>query len=173
MKFKILEKEHTTAYRNLRLSSYRESPYAFSESYEDECLKSEDEFYEEIKTVGEPPEHFILGAFSPQDELVGFVKFRKDQRSKAKHKSMIHAMYVAPTHRGKGLGKALIINLLEYVKIFPELEQIHLWVLHSVRSTSAADFYVTLGFERQGPLVKKDLKFKDTYIDAEYMILAI
>lgn len=169
--FKILKKEDTVAYQALRLKSYQESPYAFSESYEDECLKSEDEFYKELIMIGEPAEHFVLGVFSKEEKLLGFVKFRKDQRSKAQHKAMIHAMYVDSKDRGQGLGRALILNLLERVKVFPKLEQIHLWVLHAEGVSSADKFYVTLGFERQGPIVRKDLKVNDIYIDAEYMVL--
>ena len=54
-------------------------------------------------------------------------------------------------------------------KLYYTLEQIHLWILHTDRSASG--FYQRLGFIPQGPLVKKDLKVGDQYIDAEYLVL--
>ena len=157
------------AYRNLRLLSYQEASFAFSESYEDECKKTVSSFIEELTATGYPEEYFILGAFSESKELIGFVKFRRDQRSKARHKSMIHAMYVAAEYRKSGVGQELIHHLFEICNDMPGLEQIHLWVLY-LNDQSAAPFYQSLGFTLQGPLVKKDLKVGLEYIDAGYMV---
>ena len=168
--FRILEAEDTEAYRQLRLLSFREAPLAFSESYEDERKRSLASFSEELKVTGTPPESFVLGAFDTQAKLVGFVKFRRDQRSKARHKSMIHAMYVDPAFRGYDIGRMIIEQIINRAREMTGLEQIHLWVLHA-EGKSAAHFYKKCGFVGQGPLVKKDLKFKDTYIDAEYMLM--
>ena len=165
-----INKSHAKTYRSLRLRSFEESPLAFSESYQDEKLKSVTTFALELEAKGTPIEHFVLGAFTVSDELVGFVTFKRDTRSKARHKSMIHAMYVAPEVRGKSIGKLLMEALFTKVKAIEGLEQIHLWVLHA-NDISASDFYKKLGFESQGTAVKKDLKIGDTYIDAEYMVM--
>ena len=166
---RILEQKDAASYRELRLKSYQESPFAFSESYEDEVKKSLTDFQEELKVEGTPPEQFILGVYTPGDELAGFVKFRRDKRSKARHKSMIHAMYIGKDYRNQQLGKMLIDDLIGRVSQLEGLEQIHLWVLHSQRS--ASDFYSRCGFESQGPFVKKDLKVNGAYVDAEYMVM--
>ena len=144
-------------------------PLAFSESYEDERLRPESDFAAELDVRGEPAEWFVLGAFAEGNELVGFVKFRRDQRSKARHKAMLHAMYVAPEYRKHGVGKQLVMEVLERARQLPGLEQLHLWVLHA--EGSAAGFYQKLGFEQQGPLVRKDLKIDGRYVDAEYLVL--
>ena len=169
MDIRPLNENDTVAYRKLRLESYQEATLAISESYEDEKDKSLNEFKDELIILGNPPEWFILGAFLPNNELIGLVKFRRDLRSKARHKSMIHAMYTDPFYRNHGIGKNLIKNLLKKVALISGLEQIHLWVLHS--ETSAAEFYKRCGFEGQGTLVKADLKIGDTYVDAEYMVM--
>jgi len=161
--------EDENAYRDLRLLSYQEASFAFSESYEDECKKPVSLFVAELTAVGYPEEYFILGAFSESKELMGFVKVRRDQRSKARHKSMIHAMYVASQYRKSGVGQQLIDYLLEICIGMPGLEQIHLWVLYH-NDQSAAPFYQGLGFKLQGPVVKKDLKVGSEYIDAGYMV---
>lgn len=165
---KLLRASDVQSYKSLRLKSYKEAPLAFSESYEDESKKPLRNFEEELIIEGNPPEQFILGAFIGSNQLIGFVKFRRDKRSKARHKSMIHAMYVDQQYRRQGIGKLLIDQLLDHTKVIENLEQIHLWVLHS--HTSASDFYKKCGFESQGTLVKKDLKINAIYVDAEYMV---
>lgn len=167
-RIRILTQNDAAVYRELRLMSYRVSPLAFSESYEDEVKRTVADFGDELKTLGEPAEWFVMGIFSDRGQLLGFVKFRRDQRRKARHKSMIHAMYIDPGFRGFGLGKNLLTALLSYVGQLEGLEQIHLWVLHA--DTSASGFYQKCGFESQGTLVKKDLKINGVYVDAEYMV---
>ncbi len=169
--YRFLTNDDAKQYHLARLLSFKESPLAFSESFEDENKKDYLSFLNEIQIIGDPPEHFILGAFD-QNKLIGFVKFRRDQRSKARHKAMIHAMYVHPDFRKKNIGKQLIHELLVYAKKLQGLEAIHLWVLHA-NGKSAADFYRSCGFMGQGPLVKQDLKINDVYIDAEYMTMQL
>lgn len=168
MTIRILTPKDAPAYRQLRLKSYQESPFAFSESYEDEVQKSEADFATELQIVGTPPEWFVLGAFS-EENLIGFVKFRRDLRFKARHKSMIHAMYIDLNFRKQGIAKKLIDEILNRAAALEGLEQIHLWVLHG--EDSAADFYRKCGFESQGTRVKNDLKIGGAYVDAEYMVL--
>ncbi len=43
--------EDVEQYQNLRLISFQESPFAFSESYEDECKRSVEDFSKEV--IGE------------------------------------------------------------------------------------------------------------------------
>lgn len=172
MKFqlRLLQQAEAQAYRELRLQSYLEDPFAFSGSYNDEYDKSVEDFQEELLVKGDPPEWFVLGAYE-SDRLIGFVKFQRDERSKAIHKSMVHAMFVDPAYRKQQVGKMLIDELIERAKKMEGLEQIHLWVLHSEHSISASNFYKKCGFESQGPVVKKDLKVDGYYIDAEYMVM--
>ncbi len=170
IEYRLLTPEDASDYRELRLLSYREAPYAFSESFEDEQHRPLSDFAAELNSTGDPPEWFVLGVYV-EEYLGGFVKFRRDQRSKARHKSMIHAMYIHPDQRGKDLGRGIIQALLDRVTDLPGLEQIHLWVLHADGVTSAAGFYHRLGWISQGPRVQKDLLVDDTYIDAEYMVM--
>ena len=166
---KLLTEVDAVQFRALRLKSFKESPFAFSESYEDEKHKDLHAFSQEIKIEGRPPEQFILGAFDENSILIGFVKFRRDKRSKARHKSMIHAMYVEPAFRNRGVGLQLVEELTSRVRQLEGLEQIHLWVLHA--SETVSGFYKKCGFESQGTMVKNDLKIGDTYIHAEYMVM--
>ncbi len=166
---RVLQIEDAKNFRDLRLESFRESPLGFSESYQDEKERPFLDFEQEVKPVGDPPEYYILGAFDPAGNLIGFVKFKRDKRSKARHKSMVHAMYTKAAERNKGIGKLLMEEVIHRAQAMEGMEQIHLWVLHTDRTASG--FYQRLGFISQGPFVKKDLKVGDTYIDAEYMVL--
>ncbi len=170
IELRFLDANDAGIYREVRLSSYKNDPFAFSESYKDEKKRTHIDFESELEILGAPPEWFVLGAFLGH-ELAGFVKFRRDQRSKGRHKSMIHAMYVDRNHRGLNIGKKLIDELIAITQKLDGLEQIHLWVLHSDQSISASGFYKKCGFISQGPHVLKDLKIGDQYIDAEYMVM--
>lgn len=169
VQIRVLQVEDAQEFRSLRLESFREAPLGFSESYEDEKERPLSDFQQEITPSGNPPEYYVLGAFNPTEELIGFVKFKRDKRSKARHKSMIHAMYTKAAERNKGIGKLLMEEVMQRAQAMEGMEQIHLWVLHTDRT--AAGFYQRLGFISQGPFVKKDLKVGEVYIDAEYMVL--
>ncbi|MFQ5649722.1 MAG: GNAT family N-acetyltransferase [bacterium] len=171
MKVRILNASDAKAYRELRLKGLKESPHAFGESYEDECEKSLPEIAEELTPFGNPPEQFTLGAISEQGGLLGVVTFKRDTRSKARHKAMLYAMYVLPEARHHGVGQALLAEIVARARHIEGLEQIHLWVLHASRS--AADFYKQCGFEFQGPRIKGDLKISGEYVDAQYMVLRL
>ena len=168
IQYRILDKEDLNQYQKLKLFSFKESPYAFSESYEDELRRDAKKLLQELNVVGEPPESFVLGAFDQESKLVGIVRFVRDQRSKARHKSMIKTMYILPEYRGKKIGRNMILNLFDRIDKIEGLEQIHLWVLHA--KTNVSEFYKNCGFESQGTLVKRDLKIGDDYVDAEYLV---
>ncbi len=169
IEIRILTGQNAAAYKQLRLRSFTDAPFAFSESYEDEKDKTDSEYAGELMPSGNPYEKFTLGAFSHTNELVGFISFKRDHRTKARHKSMIHAMFVQPHYRNQGIGSLLLRKTIILAQQIAGLEQIHLWVLHAL--SSAAAFYLKAGFESQGTIVKNDLKIGDIYIDAEYMVL--
>ncbi len=168
---RILERKDAKAYRDLRIFSLKESPFAFSDSCNDIMNYPDSYFHEELGiSENRKPEQFVLGCFSQEKELVGFVQFKRDCREKALHKSMIHLMYVKPDYRNIGVGEMLINKVIEIAYKINGLEQIHLWVLYS-KYGNASNFYIKMGFKRQGTRVRKDLKIGNEYVDAEYMVL--
>ena len=108
MNIRFLKENDAVIYSQLRLSSLMESPFAFSDSYEDQVHKSILDFQLEIERKGDPLESFTLGAFSNENHLIGFVKYKRDHRSKARHRASLFSLYVQPKHRGKGIAKKLI-----------------------------------------------------------------
>jgi ribosomal protein S18 acetylase RimI-like enzyme len=164
-----LEPSDSEVYKELRLFAFTESANSFSESLEDERAKDSDYF---AACMGNELEHFTLGTFTPADRLVAVATFKRDKRSKARHKSYIHTMYVVPEFRGRRLGSVLLAEIVESAQEMPGLEQIHLWVLNP-ETSPAKHLYLKAGFVSHGPVVRNDLKIDGTYVDAEYMTLSI
>jgi GNAT superfamily N-acetyltransferase len=163
-----LERSDCEAYRALRLQALQESSRSFSDSYEDELQKPPDYFR---GLMGEGPEHFTVGCFSSAD-LVAIATYKRDQRRKARHKSFIHTMYVAPEFRGQKIGRNLLGTLIQEARALPGVEQIHLWVL-SPETSPARKLYLSAGFRPQGAVVKDDLLIEGRYVDAEYLTLVL
>ena len=168
MIFRFLNTDDTSAYKELKCFSLNESPLAFSDSYEDELNKTNLDYQSELEIIGLPAESFVLGAFSESKELIGFVKFKRDSRTKARHKATLHALYIKPQFREHGVGKKLITELFKTIESLKGLEQIHLWIL--ISDNSVVNFYEKCGFMSQGAIVKNDLKIEDRYVDAVYMV---
>ncbi len=160
-----LEANDLENYKTARLEAFKDSPEAFSESYEDEHLRPLNYFE---NSMGLETEHFTMGAFKPSRELVAFVTFKRDVRSKARHKAYIYTMYVNPELRRQKLGTKILDYVLNETNRMQGLEQIHLWVLNP-EGSSARRLYLKSGWKPQGAFVKSDLKINGKYIDAEYM----
>ncbi len=168
---RVLTENDWSIYKDLRMRGFVESSVSFSESYEDECEESA-EFFQDL--MGSDSEHFTLGGFNSDQQLVAIASFKRDKRSKARHKSSIHTMYVAPEARGHGLGAQMLNDLITRARALPELEQIHLWVLNPETSV-AKKLYLKAGFESQGIAlrVRKDLIINGSYVDAEYLTMLL
>ena len=164
-----LIKSDCGAYKDLRLLAFQESSSSFSESFEDEHLQALDFFQAHM---GDDVEHFSVGCFMGTSQLVAVATLKRDKRQKARHKSYIHTMYVAPEFRGKGIAEGILNSLIQSARSMFALEQIHLWVLNP-ETSPAKKLYLKAGFVSQGAVVRNDLKIKGKYVDAEYMTLSI
>jgi ribosomal protein S18 acetylase RimI-like enzyme len=94
----------------------------------------------------------------------------REPGQKEKHKGRIYAVYVSPEHRGKGVGRALLSELLERAKRDESLEQILLAVASS--QTAAKQLYRNFGFKQYGT-EPNALKLGSDYVDEDHMILRI
>lgn len=168
MNFRFLTQYDLFDYKKLKCYGLIESKFAFSDSYEDEVNRPYLDYLQELEIIGNPADTFVLGAFTQTDELIAFVRFKRDRRLKALHKAMVHSLYVNPNFRNQGIAKKMMLELFRITSTIVGLEQIHLWVL--ISETSVLDFYEKLGFESQGAVVKNDLKFDKRYVDAVYMV---
>lgn len=168
MTIRFLNNDDVMSYSVLRKYSLMESPFAFSDSCEDQENKTTLHYQSEIEKWGNPPEAFTLGTFNEANELVGFVKFKRDQRTKARHRASLHSLYVKPAYRGQGLAKLLVNELIKNIEPIQGIEQLQLSSI--VSHISLIEFYEKLGFQKSGGLLEKDLIINGKYVDAWYMV---
>ena len=129
-------------YVPLRRQALEQEPYSFASSPEDDRASSIDLVRE---TLGKP-EQAVLGAFDPG--LVGTVGIFRDHQRKSAHKAHIWGVYVAPSHRGSGLGKRLVREALRFAETLPGVTHVHLTV--SEQTPAAMALYRSLGFKTWG-----------------------
>ncbi|HEY1676272.1 MAG TPA: GNAT family N-acetyltransferase [Candidatus Sulfotelmatobacter sp.] len=167
MEIRFLTSDDASEWWRLRLQALQGDPEAFSSSVEEhQALTSEDV----AGRLGFRNEaSFVAGAFD-EGHLVGMAGFFREPGPKVRHKGRIWGVYLAPEHRGKGLGRKLLQVVIERGIATPGLEQILLSVAST--QTTAANLYRSLGFERIG-MEPKALKIGDRRIDEEYMALFV
>jgi ribosomal protein S18 acetylase RimI-like enzyme len=160
-----LQPEDAHSFRQLRLKALRDHPDAFGASYED----WRDLPIESVKERLESSDsRFILAAFTDNGELAGMVGFSRETSRKTRHKGVVWGMYVDSAYRGQGIGRRLLAELIRLAESLPEIEQLHLAVVHS--NVPARRLYESFGFVTFGTEVHA-LKLDDeTYYDEDWMV---
>ncbi len=149
----------------LRLRALKLEPESFGSAYE-EC--ADDPIAVVGKRLQSSNDSFVMGAFDPK--LIGMVGFYRRSGLKMRHKGNIWGMYVAPEHRRKGLGRALMLAVVSRVVSLPGLEELLLTVVTS--KESARSLYLSLGFKSYG-IERNALHIGDKYFDEELMALTL
>jgi len=97
--------------------------------------------------------------------MAGFFRY---PLAKARHKGRIWGVYVRESCRGQGIGRALLVALLERIRTCRGVEQVFLTVVSGQEAASA--LYRSLGFNSFG-VEPRGLKVGDRYLDNEHMVL--
>lgn len=166
MEIKILTETNAPEYQQLRLRALQTNPESFGSTYDKEVAFTLDYVKERIQPTNEK---FVLGAYD-DGNLVGIARFVRETDQKVKHKGNIYGMYVAPEMRGRGVGRAILIDMIDRVKKMEGVEQIHLSVVSS--NFSAKKLYESLGFKSYG-VEPNALKDNGQYYDEDFMVLFI
>ncbi|CAM4039243.1 GNAT family N-acetyltransferase [Mesobacillus thioparans] len=163
MEIRRLNGEDAESYRALRHEALLMNPEAFSSSYEDEEGYEASRYRERLdnKSV------YTFGAFD-KEQLVGVVTLVPDGKVKLKHRASIFAMYVTSSHRGRGIGRALVKAAIQKGAELTIVEQIHLTVTSS--NEPAKKLYASLGFKVYG-VEKNSMKIDGIYYDEDLMML--
>jgi RimJ/RimL family protein N-acetyltransferase len=111
----------------------------------------------------------VLGAFV-DGGLVGMAGFFRSPEEKTRHKARIWGVYVRGAHRGKGIGRALMEEILRRAQLQSELEQVTLAVASG--QTASRKLYLELGFQIYGR-EPQALKVGESYADEELMTLRL
>src|SRR6478736_3337670 len=168
MEIRRLTERDAESYRQLRHEARERDPMAFTESvaeHQNVTLESIQKYLGSADP--EANDNFVLGVFIDR-RLVGIAGFFRRRGEKIRHRGGIWGVYVSEECRGKGVGRALLAELIGLVQLLPGIEQVTLAV--SSQNAGARGLYESLGFEVYG-CEKRALKIGDEYVDEELMVL--
>jgi RimJ/RimL family protein N-acetyltransferase len=134
----------TSAFQALRLAGLRDVPSAFGSSYEEEKDLSPSILEGRLEVK---PDCGVFGAFE-NTSLIGLVGLGRETKRKLEHKALIWGMYVAPHARGKGIGRALLLEALALARSVPAVQQVNLCV--NASNVAAIRLYESVGFKPFG-----------------------
>ncbi len=138
---RVLVAADASQYRVFRLEALRMTPTAFTSTY------AEDVDQPLEVTVRRLTDHVTVGAFDGE-RLVGIAGMVVDPRQQVRHKATLFGMAVAPEAKGQGVGKALVMRIIELATAMDGLRQIGLTV--SEGNVAAERLYRSCGFEQWG-----------------------
>src|SRR3954469_13011953 len=122
MNIRRLTPDDAAAFQAFRLTALQEAPTAFGSSFEEEASFPASVIESRLALK---PDRGPFGAFE-SNELVGLVALGREDMQKLSHKGLIWGMYVAPEARGKGLGRALLGEVLSFAHSVPGIRQVNL-----------------------------------------------
>lgn len=154
------------AYQSLRLFALQESPSAFGSSHEEECDTP-------LATVegylASNADRCKFGAFDGE-ALVGIIGVARELGRKVRHKGFIRGMYVAPSHRAKGIGKQLLERGLAFAMVMEDLRLLTLSV--TAGNAGAIAMYESMGFKAFGH-EPEALYVDGVYYDNIHMLFSV
>ncbi len=148
----------------MRLRGLREHPDAFTSSHAEE---SERPLVATERRLAPDSGDWVFGAFTA-GKLAGVTGLSREPRAKNRHKASIFGMYVASEHGRRGVGAALMRQVIETARSQPGLEQLVLTVTDT--NVAARTLYEQFGFRSFG-VEPRAIRVNDVYYDKNHMIL--
>jgi ribosomal protein S18 acetylase RimI-like enzyme len=165
MEIRVLDVSDAQAWWELRLAALQSEPGAFGQTVEGHLAVGVEGIARQLGNLGQGS--FWLGCFYGE-AMVGMVRFERAEGTKERHKGNIRSVFVAESQRGRGIGRALLEEVLRRARGQEGLEQVLLGV--GSRQLAAMGLYESLGFERFG-IEPRALKVEGQEIDEHWMVL--
>jgi ribosomal protein S18 acetylase RimI-like enzyme len=156
-----LPSEDAAIYRAIRLEALKNSPDAFSSTFDVEKGRPIEWFAARLTDA------FVLGAFRGS-QLLGVAGFYIQPGPKHAHKGMLWGMYVRPQHRAARVGRMLVDAIIRHAGQHVELLQ--LFVVSE--NAPARRLYSSLGFVEYG-IERHATKYRGEYHDDVLMALPL
>lgn len=167
MRIRTLEPSDAELFYSFRLRGLKENPEAFGSTFAEESVIPSEARRSRFHCTDE---NFVLGAFDEESRLIGVAGFYRATHLKLRHKGFVWGMYVSPESRGRGVGRALLVSVIERGKSLPELEQICLDVV--TVNGAARGLYLSQGFQIYA-LEREAMKQDGRHYDVEHMVLRL
>jgi ribosomal protein S18 acetylase RimI-like enzyme len=165
MDLRLLTADDAEGFWHLRLEALRNDPASFADSTEEHETTTVDAVRQRL-AASDPPSNFVVGMFE-DGQIIGSAGFFRRPNNKERHKGHIWGVYVRPEWRGKGIGSALMKEIIRRAREMEGLEQI---TLVASANLPAQRLYTALGFESYG-IEPHSLKIGDEYVDDILMVL--
>ena len=141
-----LTQEDAARLQALRHESLSAEPTAFG-AHPDECR------FRDLAAVNAylaDPDRAVFAIADPDkpDRLVAMAGIIRETRTKQRHRSSIWGVYVCPSHRGRGFGRAVVMACVHHARTWPGVDSVALSV--SGDGTVARALYESLGFVTWG-----------------------
>lgn len=163
---RVLGEHDFHLYASLRQRSLRECPLAFGASAEDDFASSPETLLPQMRRA---PDWMLFGAF-PREGLAGAVGLFRSRHAKSAHRMHLWGMYVAPEHRGRGLGVQLVEATIAHARALGDVAWIDLAVTDA--APAARRLYERAGFALWG--TQRDvLRCEGHVADEHHMALRI
>ena len=165
MEIRLLTVDDAEAFWHLRLEMLRNDPASFADSTEEHETTTVDAVRQRLKE-SDPASNFVVGGFA-DSRLTGSAGFFRRPNQKERHKGHVWGVYVSPSERGKGAGKALMLEIIRRAREIAGIEQI---TLVASAKLPAQKLYESVGFESYG-IEPHSLKIGKEYVDDVLMVL--
>ena len=129
-------------YRSMMLEAYERHPDAFTSTAAERGSLPLSWWEARLKAEAQPSD-MVLGAFQGP-VLAGVAGLSFEAREKTRHKAQLFGMYVPSRFRKRGLGKTLVLAVLEHAQLRPGVKLVQLTVTDG--NGSAQGLYERCGF---------------------------
>lgn len=159
---KIVGIEDWKDLRDLRLKALKDAPKAYGLAYEDEAIRSDDDWKRLCQDAVEDRGKWYFAAYHG-DKAVGILGATEMFGTHMRHQVEIVSAYVDEAFRGRGIFTKLFYALRDKLQTIPHLEQMIAWVtLHETQT--GKEVFEKFGFKLAGTL-SKTVKYEGKYYD--------